>query len=169
MRKNASLMTSNAISDATPMRFRKLRIAWSVGWGLACVLLIALWVRSYSLLELFTKIDGHKSKTTIGSEVGTIYFANFDTVAAYRYSNNSTATHDWVFERGKPVDDTSCRFALDRDENGLYVAVPHWAIAATAAVIGGIIWLPWRFTLRTLLFATTLIAVVLGAIVYAVR
>ena len=30
------------------MRFRKLRIAWSVGCGLvACVLLIALWVRSY--------------------------------------------------------------------------------------------------------------------------
>ena len=29
------------------MRFRKLRIAWSVVWGLACVLLIALWVRSY--------------------------------------------------------------------------------------------------------------------------
>src|ERR1041385_2708148 len=29
------------------MRFRKLRIAWSVVWGLACVLLIVLWVRSY--------------------------------------------------------------------------------------------------------------------------
>src|SRR6478609_7250090 len=29
------------------MRFRKLRIAWSVAWGLACVLLIVLWVRSY--------------------------------------------------------------------------------------------------------------------------
>ena len=29
------------------MRFRKLRIAWSVGWGIACVLLIVLWVRSY--------------------------------------------------------------------------------------------------------------------------
>src|SRR6476620_6466011 len=29
------------------MRFRKLRIAWSVVWGLAAVLLIALWVRSY--------------------------------------------------------------------------------------------------------------------------
>jgi hypothetical protein len=29
------------------MRFRKLRMAWSVAWGLACVLLIALWVRSY--------------------------------------------------------------------------------------------------------------------------
>src|SRR5262245_28187686 len=29
------------------MRFRKLRIAWSVGWGLLAVLLIVLWVRSY--------------------------------------------------------------------------------------------------------------------------
>ena len=29
------------------MRYRKLRIAWSVGWGIACVLLIVLWVRSY--------------------------------------------------------------------------------------------------------------------------
>jgi hypothetical protein len=29
------------------MRFRKLRIAWSVGWGLLGVLLIVLWVRSY--------------------------------------------------------------------------------------------------------------------------
>src|SRR5689334_13942796 len=29
------------------MKFRKLRIAWSVVWGLAAVLLIALWARSY--------------------------------------------------------------------------------------------------------------------------
>jgi len=28
------------------MKFRKLRIAWSVGCGIACVLLIAVWVRS---------------------------------------------------------------------------------------------------------------------------
>ncbi len=29
------------------MKHRKLRIAWSVAWGIAGVLLIALWVRSY--------------------------------------------------------------------------------------------------------------------------
>jgi hypothetical protein len=29
------------------MNYRKLRIAWSVGWGVLTVLLIALWVRSY--------------------------------------------------------------------------------------------------------------------------
>jgi hypothetical protein len=30
------------------MRFRKLRIAWSVFWALACVLMTVLWVRSYN-------------------------------------------------------------------------------------------------------------------------
>src|SRR4051812_47312930 len=29
------------------MRFRKLRIAWSVACVVACILLVALWVRSY--------------------------------------------------------------------------------------------------------------------------
>src|SRR3954451_11071314 len=29
------------------MKFRKLRIAWSAACGIACVLLIVLWVRSY--------------------------------------------------------------------------------------------------------------------------
>ena len=29
------------------MRFRKLRIAWSVAWGIVCVLFIVLWVWSY--------------------------------------------------------------------------------------------------------------------------
>jgi hypothetical protein len=33
------------------MRFRKLRIAWSVAWAVACVLLIVLWVWSYTALE----------------------------------------------------------------------------------------------------------------------
>src|SRR4051795_652243 len=42
------------------MRFRKLRIAWSVFWGVACVLLIVLWVRSYSWNEEFAFPAGGK-------------------------------------------------------------------------------------------------------------
>jgi uncharacterized SAM-binding protein YcdF (DUF218 family) len=33
------------------MRYRKLRIAWSVVCGIACVLLVVLWVRSQSLYD----------------------------------------------------------------------------------------------------------------------
>src|SRR5262245_45649718 len=34
-------------------RFRKLRIAWSVGWGLVAVLLVVLWVRSYWRIDMY--------------------------------------------------------------------------------------------------------------------
>lgn len=43
---NSSMPTDSF--PQSPMKDRKLRIAWSVVWGLAAVLLIALWVRSYS-------------------------------------------------------------------------------------------------------------------------
>src|SRR5262245_30694970 len=38
------------------MRFRKLRIAWSVLWGVAAVLLIVLWVRSYWRTEFLERV-----------------------------------------------------------------------------------------------------------------
>src|SRR6476659_6230618 len=33
------------------MKYRKLRIAWSVVWGILCLLMITLWVRSYWQIE----------------------------------------------------------------------------------------------------------------------
>jgi hypothetical protein len=33
------------------MKYRKLRIAWSVTWGIACLLLVILWVRSFAYYE----------------------------------------------------------------------------------------------------------------------
>jgi hypothetical protein len=37
--------------EALRGRFRRLRIAWSVGWGLLAVLLIAVWVQSDSIAD----------------------------------------------------------------------------------------------------------------------
>jgi hypothetical protein len=33
------------------MKYRKLRIAWSVGWGIVCLLLILLWISDYRQSE----------------------------------------------------------------------------------------------------------------------
>jgi hypothetical protein len=52
------------------MRFRKLGIAWSVGCGIVCLLMIVLWVRSYWWWDQFTLNDGTKS---LGSKSGTLY------------------------------------------------------------------------------------------------
>jgi len=45
---------------------------------------------------------------------------------------------------------------------------PHWFSAAVFGILGTLPWLPWspQFSLRTLLIATTLVAVVLGLIVW---
>jgi hypothetical protein len=53
------------------------------------------------------------------------------------------------------------------------VSAPAWMVAVLLATViapvATVPWLRWRFTLRTLLIATTLVAVVLGLVVWAVR
>jgi hypothetical protein len=55
---------------------------------------------------------------------------------------------------------------------GWKLFVPYWflvVIAGISAALCGIPWVKWHFSLRTLLIATTLVAVGLGVIVYASR
>src|SRR3954466_4741046 len=65
------------------MRFRKLRIAWSVFWGLACVLPIVLWVRS----DWWADAIWYRPGKTVGyramSDDGAVQFwkAGFDLLA----------------------------------------------------------------------------------------
>src|SRR4051794_41164867 len=54
------------------MRFRKLRIAWSVLWGLACVLLIVLWVRSYRGGDSITLYESNAEAVPLTSTKGHI-------------------------------------------------------------------------------------------------
>jgi hypothetical protein len=58
-------------------------------------------------------------------------------------------------------------FNIRPKKNGWVVWSPHWflsALAATFAIVPWIHKLRWRFSLRTLLIATTLVAVGLGTI-----
>ncbi len=49
------------------------------------------------------------------------------------------------------------------------LSVSYWLLVVAAILTGAISWLPWRFSLRTLLISTTLIAVVLGLAVWSAR
>jgi hypothetical protein len=51
---------------------------------------------------------------------------------------------------------------------GMFI-VPLSFPTGLAATLAAAPWLPWRFNLRTLLITTTLVAVVLGPVVYATR
>ena len=75
--------------------------------------------------------------------------------ASYKIANWSPGPH-WTY--GKIPSQFTWR-----------VRFPHWLPVFVTATIAALSWLPWRFSLRTLLIVTTLVAVVLGLIVYAVR
>ena len=49
------------------------------------------------------------------------------------------------------------------------IGLPHWFALVVVALLATSPWLSYRFSLRTLLIATTLVAVVLGLIVWSAR
>jgi hypothetical protein len=46
---------------------------------------------------------------------------------------------------------------------------PHWFAATTISFLATAPWIRWRFSLRTLFIATTLVTVALGLIVWAAK
>lgn len=55
---------------------------------------------------------------------------------------------------------------------GYALIVTYWFVVVASAICAAVPWLrwlPWRFSLRTMLLATTAIAVVLGLVVWATR
>lgn len=154
------------------MRYRKLRIAWSVGCGLICLLLIVFWVRSYWQSDYLASRNSICYLDCI-SDVGSMDFAfRRESQQLSRFSglNLEFASNNSSQSAYSPI----IGFADDGSWGGRHTWVvwfPHWLAAFVAVGFTAMPWIRWskRFTLRTLLIATTLVAAVLGLIVYAER
>jgi hypothetical protein len=160
------------------MKFRKLRIIWTVFCGIACVLLLVLWVRSYWWID-YINAPGRFQITSVsqGRLIITRYPPDYSIPSWYLFSSQSTGdseADDWVetvnflgFGLGMGLYGTG-----NLPEATSIAFVHYWFVVMLFALLTACPWLPWwskRFTLRTLLLATTLIAVVLGLIVWSVR
>jgi hypothetical protein len=155
----------------TRMRFRKERIAWSVVWGILALLLIALWVRSYWWIDIATGAVSTTKRVGISSGSGWLTLTwnhPLDGFTHWTMQHNSVAyIEDFTknaLARGEQVPTRAHNFGLSTDRFQL----PHWSVVCLV-LLGATIalpWIRWRFSLRTLLIATTLIAVGLGLIVW---
>jgi len=152
------------------MRFRKLRIAWSVVCGVVAVLLIVLWVRSYRQVEWVQgPVTAHwylVLGTTDGQlRINRIHDTQWTPPRMRRWEYQSTPL---AYAYPKPSDRPKWwHFKLAR----YYAVVPTWFLLILCASLGA---MPWRvslrrFSLRTLLIATTLIAATLGLVVWSLR
>jgi len=123
----------------------------------ACVLLVALWVRSYSRLDL-------TANRGILSAMGRVYI-----------NGRILLEPENVLEE-PDVQSYQTRFGTSvLSVRGVKVSVaaadvviPYWTLTLLAAIFAAVPWISWkkRFSLRTLLIATTLVAVALGVIAF---
>ena len=105
------------------------------GVGLACVLLIALWVRSYWRLDFICRCDSRHIMTTAGSQMGAFSIAHFDAAKAYKGTNNSDLSHGWEYT-------THDAYAVKWDywlkfgPSSMNVAAADWLPAIIVALVG---------------------------------
>jgi hypothetical protein len=155
------------------MTYCKLRIAFSTTCGIVCLLLIALWVRSWSRLDRFDAPIGRLlpgSTIAVASVRGVLmvgiqqklHAAYPDPRLAWRVS--SGPIDQAAIEHLKPG---SFGFKVIRSKRENGIQLPYWFVAAVPATCAAMPWIRWsrRFSLRTLLIAATLVAVSLGLIV----
>jgi hypothetical protein len=148
------------------MRFRKLRIAWSVLWGLLAVIVLALnvwscwwWDRCY--------LQGARYGVQINSDAGHLVLV---------IGPSEPTVKTMILGHLPSIGPADVYYANDvfgfywkEDFGSLRLDIPYWFLVLVVTAIAASPWLPWwskRFSLRTLLISMTLAGLLLGFAVY---
>ena len=101
-------------------------------------------------------ITSHKRLVTIHSSSGAVHY-------------RTTRNVDGALPVLGKVKGGTLGFAFHNSPAFLAASFPHWLLVSLIAVVATLPWLRWRFSLRTLLVAITLVALVLGIIIATTR
>lgn len=139
------------------LNLHTLRIVWSVGCGIACVLLIVLWVRSYWQYD-YLYLGRGRALMSMRGDVHTCSMGGQIPLPRWSVSTTPlvlTGPHTYSF------------LGIGYSPGAWPPAtIPDWLPTLLFVSLAALPWLRWRFRLRTLLIATTLVALMLGLIVY---
>ena len=144
-----------------------LRIAVSVLSLTACVLLIALWVRSYWRRDMYAVNCSANQQLGVDIFPGTLYLFNSSEPGVRNY----TMVNQFSWQEGQNMLDQAVptRFAgigvKFADIGNSTLVVPCWFLTLLPATIAVAPWIKWRFSLRALLIGMTVAAVLLGMVV----
>jgi hypothetical protein len=147
---------------------RYLRIVFSAICGIACVLLVVLWVRS---LRAEDRLTGHFS----GSQRFRLYSSRGCLVWYVPGTPGQPNSYLWGSDFGSKfwLEKSDPRIAsvprIHHHPQESWVTLPHWLLVGVCATFAVVPWIHWRFSLRTLLIAITLIGLILGTIITKTR
>ncbi len=122
------------------MKHRRLRIAWSVTWGIVAVLLIALWVRSYWCAEAFTQILSTNRQHGWGVKSSARNFPGNIEYCSDKFTSGSILSTGWRYGYwGKTIsqmkEEHPIGFKLLWDKDYKTVRIPHWSAAVLVCVM----------------------------------
>jgi hypothetical protein len=134
-----------------------------VFFSLACGLLIVLWARSYRAED---RASGHYAKST-----GVRVYSSRGWVVC---SKNPSQKYPWDVDLASDYwlqpGDARLQFSISPDffrgAGFASISIPHWFLVLASAGMVATSWprKSYRFSLRSLLIATTLVAIALGLI-----
>lgn len=141
------------------MRFRKLRVAWSMAWGVTAVLLGLLCVRSYWWMDVVERTSS-TSSVEFRSNGGSTYI--FYDRRTPTLPPPPARNAKWEFKSflAAPI----WQPILEAQSS---IQFPGWLTVLVAGLVAAVPWIRWstRFSLRALLVVTTLVAIGLATIV----
>jgi hypothetical protein len=166
---------------STSMKYRKLRIAWSVAWGIATVLVLVIWARSYFIGDDLA-LGGSRASiscTSFRGQLGSLWFPTSGIMSPpamfWRFESwpiGETSVVEYNDGTGKPLPSYlgfkfNSWISPSFPSRCRLLVIPYWFPALACGIVGALPWwrrLNGRFSLRTLLIATTFIAVALGLV-----
>src|ERR1700741_5525907 len=134
------------------MKYRKLRITWSVTCGVLCLLLIALWGLSYYRV-CFMRLGAGRVLMSSDGEVFTLPWKMSPTFGGTFFSMDDVQRP----HLGRP-EHSLLGLGYEQILKGVWAVVPYWFLVLCIATIGFVptaLAARWRFSLRTLLIGTT--------------
>jgi hypothetical protein len=139
-----------------------LRIATSIACIVACVLLVELWARSYWWSD---NVTGYVSAREFGLDSGsgsfTVAVCDCDRHIVPGLNSYLMKEPEEAAQFGLAITD------LDGEGYAYSFSSPYWLAVVVFVSLATVPWVKLRFSLRTFLVATTLIALVLGLTIHS--
>src|SRR4051794_35350336 len=127
------------------MKYRKLRIAWSVVWGLAALVLICLWARSYLRIDTL-EVTTQPRRLILEFALGVVglCFQHSDEVSGPFFYANSAAIDESLADGIRWRDrDLTFGFGFDNTQPPTKVSFPCWFLMLLVVSTATGSWLPW--------------------------
>jgi hypothetical protein len=154
------------LPPVSPRRWvRGVRVGVSVFFGLLTVVPVVLWIRGYYRYDIVTFGVSPGPGYMFGFTCGELSVARFEKLAGWV----SSGWHAWTNSRNPEQAWANARFSefVGLRYGSFFVAVPFAYVVMLTIALTASPWPRWRFSIRTMLTITTLVAVVLGAMVWA--